>query len=69
MEGKRVIQPDTGEETRKRLPLAGIIAAVLAALLLGAALGLCLYASRYEGIFPVYMRREHSGYSVSLMPP
>ena len=39
MEGKRVIQPDTGEETKKRLPLAGIIAAVLAALLLGAALG------------------------------
>ena len=41
MEGKRVIQPDTGEETKKRLPLAGIIAAVLVALLLGAALGLC----------------------------
>ena len=52
MEGKRVIQPDTGEETRKRLPLAGIIAAVLAALLLGAALGLCLYANGYGDIFP-----------------
>ena len=52
MEGKRVIQPDTGEETRRRLPLAGIIAAVLAALLLGAALGLCLYAGGYDRIFP-----------------
>ena len=52
MEGKRVIQPEAGEETRRRLPLAGIIAAVLAALLLGAALGLCLYASGYDNIFP-----------------
>ena len=52
MEGKRVIQPEVGEETRKRLPLAGIIAAVLAALLLGAALGLCLYANGYGDIFP-----------------
>ena len=52
MEGKRVIQPDTGEETKKRLPLAGIIAAVLVALLLGAALGLCLYANGYDNIFP-----------------
>lgn len=52
MEGKRVIQPDTGEETKKRLPLAGIIAAALVALLLGAALGLCLYANGYDNIFP-----------------
>ena len=39
MEGKRVPQPETGGEAKKRLPIAGIIAAVLAALLLGAAAG------------------------------
>lgn len=52
MEGKRISQPETGGEAKKRLPIAGIIAAVLAALLLGAAAGLCLYAGSYDKIFP-----------------
>ena len=52
MEGKRIPQPETGGEAKKRLPIAGIIAAVLAALLLGAAAGLCLYAGSYDKIFP-----------------
>lgn len=52
MEGKRVPQPDSGGEVKKRLPIAGVIAAVLAALLLGAAAGLCLYAGSYDKIFP-----------------
>ena len=34
MEGKRIPQPETGEEAKKKLPIAGIIAAVLAALVL-----------------------------------
>lgn len=52
MEGKRVPQPETGGEAKKRLPIAGIIAAVLAALLLGTVAGLCLYAGSYDKIFP-----------------
>ena len=52
MEGKRIPQPETGAEAKKRLPIAGIIAAVLAALLLGTAAGLCLYAGSYDKIFP-----------------
>ena len=52
MEGKRIPQPETGEEAKKKLPIAGIIAAVLAALVLGAAVGLCLYAGSYDKIFP-----------------
>ena len=52
MEGKRISQPDVGTEAKKKLPVAGIIAAVLAALLLGATAGLCLYANSYDKIFP-----------------
>ena len=52
MEGKRVPQPETAAEAPKRPPVAGIIAAVLAALMLGAAVGLCLYAGSYDKIFP-----------------
>ena len=52
MEGKRISTPDAGTEAKKKLPIAGIIAAILAALLLGTMTGLCLYAGSYEKIFP-----------------
>ena len=52
MEGKRVLQPEAGETVKKRPPVAAVAAGVLAALLIGAALGLCLYAGSYDKIFP-----------------
>jgi len=52
MEGKRVAQMEADTQQKRPHKAAWIIVAVVAALLIGGTVGLCVYAGSYSGVFP-----------------
>lgn len=52
MEGKRVAQVEAGTQQKRPHRAAWIMIAVVAALLIGGTVGLCVYAGSYSGVFP-----------------